>query len=103
MKTFLVERTIPPRFDVADPDQVALHARWAVDAYRDVGAVWLGGVVTRDRMFSLVTADEEADLQRYWRSLAIDEGDVALHRVVRPLGPFFAMPRGDPRFREPVR
>lgn len=103
MKTFVVERTIPPRFDVADPDQVALHARWAVDAYRDVGAFWLGGVVTKDRMYSLVTAEEEADLQRYWRSLGIDDADVALHRVVRPLGPFFAMPRGDPRFREPLR
>ena len=103
MKTFLVERTIPPQFDVADPDQVALHARWAVDAYREVGAFWLGGVVTEDRMYSLVTAEEEADLQRYWRSLGIGDGDVALHRVVRPLGPFFAMSRGDARFREALR
>lgn len=103
MKTFLVERTIPPRFDVGDPDQVALHARWAVDAYREVGAFWLGGVVTDDRMYSLVTAEVETDLQRYCRSLGIAEGDVVLRRVVRPLGPFFAMPRGDARFREPVR
>lgn len=103
MKTFLVERTIPPRFDVADPDQVALHARWAVDAYREVGAFWLGGVVTDEAMFSLVTAEEEADLQRYCRSLGIADADVALRRVVRPLGPFFALPRGDARFREPLR
>ena len=103
MKTFLVERTIPSRFDVSDPGQVALHARWAVDAYREVGAFWLGGVVTEDRMYSLVTAEEEVDLQRYWRSLSIADSDVALHRVVRPLGPFFAMPRDDPRFREALR
>jgi hypothetical protein len=103
MKTFLVERTIPPRFDVADPDQVALHARWAVDAYQAVGAFWLGGVVTEDRMYSLVTAEGEANLQTYRRSLRIADVDMAVHRVVRPLGPFFAMSRGDPRFREPVR
>ena len=54
-------------------------------------------------MYSLVTAEEEADLQRYRRSLGIADGDLALHRVVRPLGPFLAMPRGDPRFREPLR
>ena len=103
MQTFLVERTIPPRFDVADPDQVALHARWAVDAYREVGAFWLGGLVTEDRLFSLVSAEQEADLRRYCASLGIADEDVLLRRVVRPLGPFFAMPRGDPRFREPVR
>ena len=103
MKTFLVERTIPPRFDAVDPDQVALHARWAADAYREVGAFWLGGVVTEDAMFSLVTAEEEADLQRYCQSLGIADADVTLHRVVRPLGPFFALPRGDARFREPLR
>jgi len=103
MKTFVVERTIPPGFDVADPDQVALHARWAVNAYREVGAFWLGGVVTDNAMFSLVTAEEEGDLQRYCRSLGIDDADVTLRRVVRPLGPFFALPRGDARFREPLR
>ena len=103
MKTFLLERTIPPQFDAADPGQVALHARWAVDAYREVGAFWLGGVVTEDAMFSLVTAEEEADLQRYCRSLGIADADVTLRRVVRPLGPFFALPRGDARFREPLR
>ena len=61
METFLLERSIPPRFDPSDADQVALHARWALDAYREVGAVWLGGVVTEDRMFSLVTAEQAAD------------------------------------------
>lgn len=103
MQTFLVERTIPQRFDVTDPDQVALHARWAVDAYRAVGAFWLGGVVTEDRMFSLVTAEEEADLRRYATSLGIADVDVTLRRVVRPLGPYFAMSRDDARFRQPLR
>ncbi|HEY8004097.1 MAG TPA: hypothetical protein VIE16_07710 [Phenylobacterium sp.] len=103
MRTFMMERPIPPRFDVSQPDQVALHARWAVDAYREVGAFWLGGVITEDRMFSLVVAEEEADLQRYCRSLGIDEQEVTLHRVVRPLGPFLAMARTDERFRAPLR
>ena len=103
MQTFLLERSIPPRFDPSDADQVALHARWAVDGYREVGAVWLGGVVTEDRMFSLVTAEQAADVERYWRALGIADADAKLRRVVRPLGPFFAMARTDPRFRAPLR
>ena len=103
MDTFLVERTIPPGFHTDDPDQLALHARWAVDAYREVGAFWLGGVVTADRLYSLVTAEEEGDLERYRRSLGIADKDIILRRVVRPLGPFFAMSRTDPRFRRPLR
>ncbi len=101
MQTFLIERTIPARFDPADADQVALHARWALDAYQAAGAAWLGGVVTEDRMFSLVTAEAAEDLQRYRRALGIAEPDLVLRRVVRPLGPFFAMARDDPRFRPP--
>jgi len=103
MHTFMLERTIPLRFDVADAGQVAMHARWAVDAYREVGAFWLGGVVTEDRMFSLVVAEDESDLQRYCRSLSIDDREVTVRRVVRPLGPFFAMARTDERFRPPLR
>jgi hypothetical protein len=74
-----------------------------VDAYREVGAFWLGGVVTEDRIYSLITAEEEGDLQRYRCSLGIADADFDLHRVVGPLGPFFAMPRDDPRFRDPLR
>lgn len=47
MQTFILERSIPPRFDPSDADQVALHARRALDAYREVGAVWLGGAAPR--------------------------------------------------------
>ncbi len=103
MLTYLMERTIPPRFDTTDPDQVALHARWATDAYREVGAFWLGGVVTEDRMFSLVTAEAEGDLRRYCKSLGIADQDVTLRQVLRPLGPYFAMARDDARFRPPLR
>ena len=103
MHTYLMERTIPPLFDTADPDQVALHARWATDAYREVGAFWLGGVVTEDRMFSLVTAETEGDLHRYCHALGIADQDVTLRRVLRPLGPYFAMARDDVRFRPPLR
>lgn len=103
MLTFMTERPIPPRFDVADPENVALHARWAVDAYRQVGAFWLGGVVTEDAMFSLVCAEGAEDLQTYRRSLGIAEEDMRVRRVVRPLGPYFALPQGDVRYRLPVR
>lgn len=103
MLTYLMERTIPPRFDTTDPNQVALHARWATDAYREVGAFWLGGVVTEDRMFSLVTAEAEGDLRRYCESLGIADQEVTLRRVLRPLGPYFAMARDDARFRPPLR
>jgi len=103
MHTYLMERTIPPRFDTTDSNQVALHARWATDAYREVGAFWLGGVVTKDRMFSLVTAEAEDDLHRYCQSLGIADQDVILRRVLRPLGPYFAMARDDVRFRPPLR
>jgi len=93
MQTYLVERVIPPAFTHEDPAVVALHARWAVDAYKAVGAFWLGGVVTDNGMFSLVTAEQEADLVEYGRSLGIPAGDMVLRRVIRPLGPFFAQPR----------
>ncbi|HEX2816913.1 MAG TPA: hypothetical protein VHN39_10980 [Phenylobacterium sp.] len=97
MNTFLVERTIPAAFHAEDPEQVALHARWAVDAYRDVGAFWIGGVITEDRMWSLVTAEAADDLTRYRQSLGIADQDMTVRRVVRPIGPYFAAPRGSVR------
>lgn len=92
MKTFLVERTIPPAFNHQDPAAVALHARWATDAYKAVGAFWLGGVITSERMYSLVTAEQEDDLARYADSLGIGPAEIVVRRVIRPLGPFFAQP-----------
>ena len=93
MLTFLVERTIPPTFTHEDPATVALHARWAVEAYRKVGAFWLGGVITDNGMFSLVTAERQADLHDYGRAMGIPDADIVLRRVIRPLGPFLAQPR----------
>ena len=93
MLTFLVERKIPAAFQPEDPANLARHARWAVDAYKKVGAFWLGGVVTDDGMFSLVTAEQETDLREYGRLLRIPEGDMVLRRVMRPLGPFLAEAR----------
>ena len=90
MQTFLVQRTIPEAFRADDPQNVALHARWAVDAYKQVGAFWIGGVVTDDGMFSLVTAERQADLHEYGRLLRIPAADMTLRRVIRPLGPYFA-------------
>jgi hypothetical protein len=93
METYLIQRTIPAALKVEDPENVALHCRWAADAYHGIGAHWLGGVVTEDAMFSLVAAERAQDLTRYWASLGIAEADVVLRRVVRPLGPSFAGPR----------
>lgn len=93
MLTFLIERKIPAAFRTDDPANVALHARWAVDAYKAVGAFWLGGVVTDDGMFSLVTAERQEDILQYGRSLGFPEGDTILRRVIRPLGPYFAQAR----------
>ena len=94
MLTFLVERRVPEGFRHEEPETVALHARWAVDAYKKVGAFWMGGVITDNGMFSLVSAEQEEDLQRYGRSLNFAPGDMVLRRVIRPIGPFAAQPRG---------
>jgi hypothetical protein len=97
MQTFLVERTVPAAFRHEDPDTLALHARWATDAYKVVGAFWHGGVVTDAAMWSLVSAESEADLARYAHALNIAAGEIAVRRVVRAIGPYFAAPQGSVR------
>ena len=97
MQTFLVERAIPPAFNTDDPENVALHARWAAEAYKKVGAFWLGGAVTDKGMFSLVTVEQEADLHEYGRSLGFDEREMVLRRIIRPLGPWYAMDKSSAR------
>jgi hypothetical protein len=94
MLTYLVDRTIPPTFAHGDPAVLAQHARWAVDAYRQVDVCWLGGVITEDRMYSLVCAERHGDLVAYGRTLGIPQDDMVLRRVIRPLGPFLAEARG---------
>lgn len=94
MLTYLVDRAIPPTFAHDDPAVLARHARWALDAYRQVDACWLGGVITEDRMYSLVSAQRGEDLAAYGRLLGIPDGDMVLRRVIRPLGPFLAEARG---------
>lgn len=103
MPTFVVERVIPPALTVTDPDNVALHSRWAADAYHAAGIVWLGGVATdAGNMYSLVVADSTDDVKRYCASLGIPEADYKVSAVVSTLGPQVAMARTDPRFR-PMR
>jgi len=93
MQTFLVERVRPAALRVDDLDNIALPCRWDTEAYRDVGAVWLGGVVTSKRMVSLVVAGSDADLQRYRTKIGVGPDEAWLSRVVRMLGPYFAAPR----------
>ena len=93
MNTYLLERTVPAAFRFEDPEELARHARWAADGYRKAGAFWLGGVITDAGMFSLVCAEAEDDVRRYWRDLGIADGDARLRRVLRPIGPFAAAAR----------
>jgi hypothetical protein len=90
MKTFLLERTIPLAFRWQDPAVLAEHCRWAADAYGKVGAMWLGGVITDAGMFSLVTAESEAVIRNYWRSLDVTEDQARLRTVLGTVGPFHA-------------
>lgn len=90
MQTYLVERATPPTFRFNDRAELARHARLAADAYRQVTAFWLGGVVTDQGMFSLVTAEQADDLHAYGRLIGVGEGEMTLRRVLQPLGPFYA-------------
>ena len=100
MPTYFVERVIPPAFDVHSPDQIALHTRWATDAYQAAGITWLGGVATdAGTMYSLVVADSDSDIERYCASIGVAKGDFKVRKVIAALGPFAAMARDDPRYR----
>ena len=87
MLTYLVERVRPQAFRPEDPENLAQHCRWAADGYRDVGAFWLGGVVTADRMFSLVAVNHEDALHQYRAKLGFPEAETTLRQVVRMIGP----------------
>lgn len=103
MPTFLLERVIPPALVIDDPDIVALHSRWATDAYQAAGIVWLGGVATdKGNMYSLVVADDAEAIHRYCGSLGIKESEYKLSEVKANMGPQVAMSRSDPRYR-PIR
>jgi hypothetical protein len=92
MLTYLVERVRPPAFHPEDPENLALHCRWAADGYQKVGAFWLGGLVTGDRMFSLVAVEHEDALHRCRAALGFPEAETTLRQVVRMLGPSLAKP-----------
>ncbi len=93
METFLVERVVPPTFAFDDPRELARHCRLAASAYHQIGAFWLGGVITDDGMYSLVSAESEADLRTYWRSIGVADDEIRVRKVLKPLGPFLAAPR----------
>ena len=102
MPTYLVERLIPPAFDIEDPTAVALHSRWAADAYQRAGIAWFGGVATDNgKMYSLLVADGVDDICRYCASLGIAESDFKISEVTAIMGPHVAMARTDPRYRAP--
>jgi hypothetical protein len=100
MPTYFVERAIPPAFDVRDPNQVALHTRWAADAYQAAGITWLGGVATdAGTMYGLVVAESDSDIERYCASIGVAKQEFKVRKVIAALGPFTAMAKDDPRYR----
>ena len=101
MQVFFIERAIPPAFDTTNPDQVALHSRWATDAYLAAGIVWYGGIIAGGKMYSLVAADGADVIERYRLSLGIALEDMVVCKVDTLLGPAAAMAHSDPRFRPP--
>ena len=103
MPTFILERVVPAGFDPSDPEQAALHSRWAADAYEATGIVWLGGVAAERTMYSLIVSDSEKRVHRYCTLLGLTADDYTIRPVVGVLGPFVAMSARDPRFRPPAR
>jgi hypothetical protein len=99
MAMFMLQRVVPPGFDVTDPDQRALHSRWAADAYMAAGIVWLGGITALDNMYSLVVADDEEQIHRYCAALGVTPETYELRPVVGLLGPHVALSKDDPRYR----
>ncbi len=100
MPTFLIERVIPPAFNVRDPDQVALHSRWALDAYQAAGISWTGGVaLDNGKMLSLIVADNAEAIHTYCKSIGVQPADYTLSEVISSLGPHMAMSKSHPRYR----
>jgi hypothetical protein len=98
--TYLLERVVPRALDVRDPDQIALHTRWAADAYQAAGITWLGGVATdKGTMYGLIVAESDSDIDRYCASIGVGKDEFKVRKVIAALGPFTAMPKNDPRYR----
>ena len=102
MPTFILERVVPAGFDPSDNEQVAMHSRWAADAYAATGIVWLGGVAAERTMYSLIVSDTEKRVRRYCTLIGLAPEDYTIRPVIGVLGPFVAMSREDPRFRPPA-
>ena len=91
----LMERDLPPGFDVTDDAQAAWHARIAVDAVAASGGRmhWLCTYATEDRkLFGLVVVEDESVIADYVRRAGVS-GGVKVHRVLRVLDPSLAAPK----------
>jgi hypothetical protein len=90
----LIERDLPPNFDVTDDAQAARHARIALDAIiATQGKMhWLSTYATDDRkLFGLVVVENEQVIDAYVKNAGIG-GNVKIHRVLRTLDPALAAP-----------
>ena len=90
----LMERDLPPNFDVTDDVQAAWHARIALNAVvASQGKMhWLCTYATDDRkLFGLVVVEDEQVIDDFARNAGIG-GGVTIHRVLRVLDPSLAAP-----------
>ena len=90
----LMERDLPPNFDVTDDAQAAWHARIALNAVvASQGKMhWLCTYATDDRkLFGLVVVEDEQVIDEFVRNAGIG-GGVKIHRVLRVLDPSLAAP-----------
>jgi hypothetical protein len=92
----LMERDLPPGFDIGDDMQAAWHARIAVDAAAAMGGRmhWLCTYATEDRkLFGLVVVEDEQVIADWSKRAGVAAG-IKVHKVVRVLDPAMAGPPG---------
>jgi hypothetical protein len=91
----LTQRPIPPGFDTRDDDQVARHARIAVDAMAAVGVQmhWIRTYITEDSLFGVIVFESEGDLRAFRLTAGVLDQRIAVHRITRTIDPSLAGPK----------
>ena len=91
----LTQRPILPGIDTCDDDQVARHARGAVNAMAAVGVQmhWVRTYITEDSVFGVVAFESEGDLRAFRLSPAISALKLAVHRITGTFDPSLTGPK----------
>jgi hypothetical protein len=92
----LMQRPIPTGFDTRDDDQVARHARYAVDGMAALGGRmhWICTYITENSLFGVIVFENEHDLAEYQRKARISEQKITVHRIIRTIDAAWAAPKG---------